>query len=90
VTATRPAAPAVQPVGTLSRLKLTEPVALFAGGWSLLLILALLVVGAVTGEWPAVALAVAALLLTAPGVWAARSSAYSPRAVVQAVMRARQ
>jgi hypothetical protein len=75
-------------VGTLARLKLTEPVRLYLWPVAALLITGSVICSAL-GEWLGSAMLAVCGLLVLLAVEAARLSVYSPRAVVQAAMRAR-
>jgi hypothetical protein len=85
----RPTGTTVAAVGTVARLKLTEPLRFYCWPAVAFLLLALLVLAGTAGEWSRFLLVELPVLLLA-GLEAARGSVYSPRAVVQAVMRARQ
>jgi hypothetical protein len=76
--------------GPLARARLLHPCRFYAYGWALLLGVALLVVAAVTGEWPGPVLAVFALLLMVPGIEAAARSTVGPADVYRAYVKARQ
>jgi hypothetical protein len=87
----RPTGTTVAAVGTVARLKLTEPLRFYCWPAVAFLLLALLVLAGTAGEWSRFLLVeLPGLLLLLAGLEAARGSVYSPRAVVQAVMRARQ
>jgi hypothetical protein len=89
MTQTPPTLAAPPSVGRLARWKLTEPVRLYLWPVAALLVASGVVGGFRDGDWWRASLflaaAVAMLLMTA----AARASVYSPRAVVQAALRAR-
>lgn len=74
----------------LARLKLTEPVRLYAYGVLSAVLVALVLVGTITQDWSAALTGIAAALLGVPGVEAARATVYSPATHVAEVYQAVQ
>jgi hypothetical protein len=73
----------------LARLKLTEPVRLYCYSLLSAVLLALVAVGGLTGEWSDALLGIAAAVLgVVPGAEFARASVYSPASMVRACYRA--
>lgn len=84
---TQPPVPVLS-VGTLARLKLTEPVRLYLYGVALVVIVGLNLAGWLVGEWVPYATSSAATLLgVGVATEAARASVYSPRSMVRGLMR---
>lgn len=84
-----PPAERVQPIGWLARLKLTEPVRMYAYVLCLVVITGLQLAGWLTGEWVQFSITDAAVVLGVAGTAeAARASVYSPRSTLQALRRA--
>lgn len=77
------------PAGTLARLRLTEPVLLYLLPPAVLAILGSLICAG-AGEWAGAFMLAVSGLLTGAGAAAARVSVYSPRSMVQTVLRSRQ
>lgn len=71
-------------IGRLRAARLLHPCRFYAYGWLFALLLVLLVVAAVVGEWQAPALAIGALLLMVPGIEAAARSTVGPADVLRA------
>ena len=90
LTAPRPTVVTTRP-GRLARLKLSEPVRLYAYGILSAVVVALVLVGTITGEWGDALLGiVAAVLGVVPGAEAARASVYSPRTHMQDLLQLRE
>ena len=81
---------AEQAIGRVARWKLTEPVRLYLWPVAALLLTSGLVGGIRDGDWWRACLFVAAAVVIVLMAEAARASVYSPRSVVQTVMRSRQ
>ena len=77
-------------VGRVAQWKLTEPVRLYLWPAVALLLTSGLVGGIRDGDWWRACLFVAAAVAIVLMAEAARASVYSPRSVVQTVMRSRQ
>lgn len=74
-------------LGRLARLKLSEPVRLYAYSVLVVLAVGLNLAGVLTGEWLPYATSSAAVVLGVAGAAeAARASVYSPRSVVTAML----